>query len=227
MTAVRPYETGRVPAARSIRRFTAEAARVRADAHLGALLGDVYAAVLSLAISVGIALGVVQQLRVALPPPPDVATPGALSLPVVVAVLLLAAAGALVALAGRLGPVGAGGAEGAWWLTLPVDRRGLLRPAAVRLPVLAALAGAVVVVLLEAGLLERSGEALVRSALVGAAGGAALVLAAALVQSSGVPRRTTALAGDVLLVAAPLTAVALVATGAAPATLPVPPWALV
>ncbi len=227
MTAVRPYETGPVPAARSIRRFTAEAARVRADARVGALLGDVYAAVLSVAIAVGIALGVVQQLRVALPPPPDVATPGGLSLPVVVAVLLLAAAGALVSLAGRLGPVGAGGAEGAWWLPLPVDRRGLLRPAAVRLPVLAALAGAVVVVLLEAGLLGRTGAELGRSVLVGAAGAAALVLAAALVQSAGVPRRTTALGGDLVLAAAPLTAVALVAAGAAPATLPVPPWAVV
>ncbi len=227
MTAVRPYGTGPVPAARSIRRFTAEAARVRADAHVGALLSDVYSAVLSVVIAVGIALGVVQQLRVALPPAPAVATPGGLSLPVLVAVLLVGAAGALLSLAGRLGPVGAGGAEAAWWLTLPVDRRGLLRPAAVRLPVLAAVTGAVVVGLLDAGLLGRGGAELVRSAAVGAAGAAALVLLAALVQSSGVPRRTTALAGDALLVAAPLAAVLLVATGTAPATLPVPGWALV
>lgn len=227
MTAVQPYATGAVPAARSIRRFTAEAARVRADAHVGALLVDVYSVVLSVAIAVGIALGVVQQLRVALPPTPDVDRPGGLSLPVLVAVLLVGAAGALVGLAGRLGPVGAGGAEGAWWLPLPVDRRGLLRPAAIRLPVLAALTGAVVVGLLEAGLLGRGGADLVRSALVGAAGSAALVLAAALVQSSGVPRRATALAGDVLLVAAPLAAVVLVVSGTAPATLPVPPWPVV
>ncbi|WP_136519476.1 DUF6297 family protein [Cellulomonas telluris] len=227
MTAVQAYPVGTVPAARSIRRFTARAPRGRGEGRLGALLGDLYTALVSVAVSAGVGLGAVQQLRVALPPPPEVPPPVGLSLPVVVAVLLVGAAGALLSLAGRLGPVGAGGAEAVWWLTLPVERRGLLRPAAARLPVLAAPAAAVLVTLLSAGLLGHTGAGLLRAALVAALGAAAVVLAAALVQSAGLPRRATALTGDLLMVAAPVGAAVLALSGAAPSTLPVPGWAVV
>lgn len=221
------FDLGDVPSARSIRRFTAQAARARASAGVGVLLSDVYTVASSVVISVLIALGVVQQLGEALPPAPPTSVPGGLSLPVLVAVLLLAAAGALLSTAGRLGPVGAEGAQAAWWLPLPVDRRGLLRPAAVRGPVAAALAGAAVVVVLEAGLLARTGGELLRAGLTGAAVAAVVVLVAAVAQTRGVPRRRTALAGDVLLVAAPVLAVVALVSGRAPAALPSPSWVVV
>lgn len=221
------FDLGEVPAARSIRRYTAQAARARAGASLGALLTDLYTAATSVVISVLIVLGVVQQLGDALPPPPPAEEPGGLSLPVLVAFLLLAAAGALLSTAGRLGPVGAEGAQAAWWLPLPVDRRGLLRPAGVRVPLVAALAGACVVVVLEAGLLARPGVELVRAGLLGASLAAVVVLAAAVAQTRGVSRRRTAQVGDAVLVSAPVLAVLVVLTGRSPATLPSPSWVLV
>lgn len=221
------FELGEVPSARSIRQFTARAARARAGASVGTLLTDVYTAVTSVVISVLIVLGVVQQLGDALPPAPVVHAPGGLSLPVLVALVLLAGAGALLSTAGRLGPVGAEGAQAAWWLPLPVDRRGLLRPAAVRVPVVAALAGGAVVVVLEAGLLGRTGGDLLRAGLLGALLAAVVVLVAAVAQTRGTPRRRTALVGDVVLVAAPLLAGAVVLLGRTPASLPSPSWFVV
>lgn len=218
------FDLGDLPTARSIRRFTAQAARARAGAGVGSLLTDVYTAATSVVISVLIVLGVVQQLGATLPSTPAARAPGGLSLPVLVALLLLAGLGVLLSTAGRLGPVGAEGAQAAWWLPLPVDRRGLLRPAAVRVPLVAALAGAAVVLVLEAGLLARTGPALVRAGLLGACVAAAVVLLAALAQTRGVPRRRIALAGDLVLVAAPVLAALVVLAGRTPTTLPTPSW---
>ncbi|ADG75192.1 conserved hypothetical protein [Cellulomonas flavigena DSM 20109] len=220
------FDLGEVPTAREIRRFTARAARARAGAGVGALLTDVYTAVTSVAISVLIVLGVVQQLGASLPPAPPTHAPGGLSLPVLVVLLLLAGAGALLSTAGRLGPVGAEGPQASWWLPLPVDRRGLLRPAAARVPAVAALAGAVVVVVLDAGLLARGGAELVRAGLLGALLSAGVVLGAAVAQAR-VPRRRLALAGDAVLLAAPVLAALVVLSGRTPATLPSPSWLVV
>ncbi|WP_307861453.1 DUF6297 family protein [Cellulomonas wangleii] len=221
------FELGEVPSAREIRRFTARAARARAGVGAGSLLTELYTVAVSVALSVLIVLGIVQQLGDALPPAPPTAEPGGLSLPVLVATILLAAVGALLSTAGRLGPVGAEGAQAAWWLPLPVDRRGLLRPAATRVPLVAALAGGMVVVVLEAGLLERRGAELVRAGVLGAAVAALVVLAAAVAQSRGVPRRRTALVGDLLLVAAPVLAALVVLSGRTPSSLPSVTWAAV
>lgn len=225
--AVQPFDVGAIPPARSIRKFTAQAGNARGGASFGSLMSDVYYAVISLAIGIGIALGFAQAMRVALPPAPDVAPPQGLSLAALVVVILVALAGVLLSLAGRLGPVGAGGAEAAWWLSLPVDRRGLLRPASRRLPIVAAFVGAVVVTLLDAGLLSDTGGRLLRVALASAFGAAAIVLVAGVLQSAGVPRRTTALVGDLLLAAAPVCAVVLAVMGWELDELPGPPWALV
>ncbi|MBU4336377.1 MAG: hypothetical protein KJ548_07370, partial [Actinobacteria bacterium] len=150
--AVAEADLGEVPVAVELRRFTRKAARTRAGASLGSLLGGVYYAVIVAGTGVLLGLGIAQQLRVSLPPAPQTAD-FSLSIPTLVAVVLIALAGGLLSLAGRLGPVGAGGAEAAWWLSLPVDRRALLRPAALRLPVIAGVVFAVLVGLLDGGLL--------------------------------------------------------------------------
>ncbi|WP_249667295.1 DUF6297 family protein [Cellulomonas fengjieae] len=222
--AVQPFELGEVPSATSIRRFTAQAGNARGGASIGSLLGSVYYAGISIAISVGVALGAAQSMRASLPPAPEVDQPFSLSLATLVVVVVVALAGALLSLAGRLGPVGAGGAEAAWWLGLPVDRRGLLRPAARRLPLLAGFVGAVLVALLDAGLLADPGLRVARVAATSAVVAAGIVLLAAVGQSAGVSRRSTALAGDVLLFLAPVAAVVLAQAGWSVDGLPVPPW---
>lgn len=225
--AVQPYELGAVPGARSIRRYTAQAASARSDATIGSLLGDVYYAVISIAISIGVALGASQAMRVALPPEPDISSPLSLSLASLVVVILIALGGTVLSLAGRLGPVGAGGAEAAWWLGLPVDRRGLLRPSSRRLPLLAGFVGAVIVALLDAGLLADEGSRVARVASASALVAAGIVLLAAVGQSASVSRRAIAFVGDVLLFLAPVAAVVLASLGWSVDRVPGPPWWLV
>ncbi|MCC2309913.1 DUF6297 family protein [Cellulomonas chengniuliangii] len=225
---VGPSDRGPAPSGRSIRRYTAAAANQRGGASLGQLLNDVYYAVISLAISIGMALGITGSLREALPEPPTGGVDAGISLPALVAVVVVALTGVLLSLAGRLGPVGAGGAEAAWWLSLPVDRRGLLRPASRRLPLLGAAAGAVIVALLDAGLLGGEDMAQVLRAGLGAALGAAVVvLAAGIGQTLQVSRRTTALVGDLVLAAAPVLALVGAVAGWSLDALPTAPaWLL-
>lgn len=193
----------RVPSGREVRRFTAATARSRGDAGIGELLGDVYYALITTAIGIGVALGVVNTMRDALPPAPAVPPPGPdLSLPSLAALAVLGLVGVLLSLAGRLGPVGVGGAEATWWLGLPVDRRGLLRPVAIRLPLLAGALSAVLLALLDLGLPTQASQPLGRVLRVGAVGGlgaAALVLLAGVGQSLGAVRRRIAAAGNVLI----------------------------
>lgn len=224
--AVSPADVGAIPTAADLRRYVRAAGRAHSGAGIGSLLSDVYYAVVTLAIGVGVGLGVAQQMRVSLPPAPEVDDLG-LSLPTLVLVVVVALAGVALSLAGRLGPVGLGGAQAAWLQSLPVGRRGLLRPAAVRLPLAAAAVGAVLVAILDAGLLADSGGHVLRAASTAAVGGALVVLGAGLAQAAGVARRRTAAAGDALLVLAPLLAWALALTGTSLTGLPVPGWPVV
>jgi len=199
-----------VPSGREVRRLTTATARTRGDAGFGALLGDVYYAFISTAIGIGLALGVVNSMRDALPPEPAVPVAGPdLSVPSLAALAVLGLIGVLLSLAGRLGPVGVGGAEATWWLSLPVDRRGLLRPAAIRLPLLAGAVSAIVLALLDLGL-PTEGSLSVSGALrVGAVGGlgaVVLVLLAGVGQSLGAVRRRIASVGNVLIGLVPVLA---------------------
>jgi hypothetical protein len=221
---VRPGEVGEIPGAREIRRFTTQAANARGGANLGSLLTSVYYTVITLGIAIGLALGFTQAMRESLPTKPAVTPSTNLSLATLVVVIIVALVGALVSLAGRLGPVGAGGAEAAWWLPLPVERRALLRPAARRLPVLAALVAAILVGLLDAGLVGDSPLRVTHVVITSALVGAGIVLLAALVQSAGVRRSTTALAGDLILVIAPVAALGLALTDWSVDEVPTLPW---
>ncbi len=226
---VGPAASGSFPQARSIRRYTAAVARQRSDAAIGDLLGDVYYALITTAIGVGVALGVAGQLRASLPPAPTVVASTGTSLPMIVAAAVVALGGIMLSLAGRLGPVGMGGAEATWWLGLPVDRRGLLRPTASRLPLVLAVIGGVVVGILDAGLLaEQDLGRLARTIMTAALGSAVVVLGAGLAQTWSVSRRATAALGDVVLVAAPLLAGGAALTGWYVHELPTAPaWLIV
>lgn len=220
---------GALPGSRSIRRFTAAVAKTKAGASLGSVLNDAYYAAIMLAIGLGVALGVSGQLRASLPPQDDASLGDGISLPTVVAVGAVALLGAVLSLAGRLGPVGAEGAEATWWLGLPVDRRGLLRPASLRIPVLAALVGGLLLALLDGGLLADHGIGHVfRIGALAALTCAAVVLLAGLAQTVQFPRRTVALIGDLVIALAPIMALIAAFTDWRLSALPdVPVWTLV
>lgn len=222
-----PFEEGRlvgpegrtaIPSARSIRGYTAAVARSRTGAKLGELLDDVYYAVVMVAIGVALAIGAVQQLPVAGAP----AGGGrATSLGALVLVGVVALAGAVLSLAGRLGPVGVGGAEATWWLGLPVDRRGLLRPTVWRLPALAAVTTALVTTVLVLSVPHVPAPGLAVAA--GLLGGAVLVVVGGLVQVWR-GSRWAVRAGDGLLALAPVAAVVAVLVGWRPSGLAAVPW---
>lgn len=225
---VGPVDRTPIPAARSIRRYTAAVARKRAGAGLGEVLGDVYYAVITSAIGIVFAIGVAGQLRDSLPDVPAQSVDDGLSLPTLVLVCAVALVGIVLSLAGRLGPVGAGGAEATWWLGLPVDRRGLLRPTALRLPIVVMAVGAVVLGVLDGGLLADHGFGhVVRlAALAGLTSGGVVVLAG-LAQTLQVSRRAVTSAGDLVITASPLLALAAVLTGWHVSALPdIPVWVL-
>lgn len=218
-----------VPTARSIRRFTSAVAKTKAGASIGSVLNDLYYAVIMMAIGIGVALGVSGQFRASLPPQDDASLGDGISLPTVVAVGAVALLGIVLSLAGRLGPVGAEGAEVTWWLGLPVDRRGLLRPASLRIPVVAGLVGGVLLALLDGGLLADHGLGhVLRLGGLAALCCAGVVLLAGLAQSVQVPRRTVAFVGDLVIAAAPVLALVAALVDWRLAALPDPPvWALV
>lgn len=215
---------GAPPSGRALRRELARIARRRGGARLGEVLGDLYYALVMTAIGAALALGLIDALRAVLDPPGRQAVEQGPGVASAVPWLLVAAAAVLVSLAGRLGPIGVGGAEATWLLGAPVERRGLLRPAARRFPLLAALVGAGLVALLYAGLLGADGVHVARAAVVGALGAALGVVLAGLAQSLQASRRAVAGAGDLALAAVPVAALVVALTGGrvpAPATVPV------
>src|SRR5690625_1697849 len=107
---------------------------------MGELVSAVYSVLFSGAIAVVMVLGAVQGLTASLHPGPEQATVAPSWLALVVALVV---AGAVLGLAGRLGPVGMGGAQSLWWLTTPADRRTLLRPRVILIPIIGAGLGLV------------------------------------------------------------------------------------
>ncbi|QTE28653.1 DUF6297 family protein [Pengzhenrongella sicca] len=220
-----------VPSGRQIRRLTSATARRRGGAGIGELLGDVYYAVISAAIGIALALGLVNAMRDALPPEPAVPLAGPdLSIPSLATLFVVGLVGVLLSLAGRLGPVGVGGAEATWWLSLPVDRRGLLRPTAVRLPLLAGAVATVLLALIDLGLPNDGSLSVGRALRVGAVGGlgaALLVLLAGVGQSLGAVRRRIAATGNALIALVPLLALLGAVLGWSLSDVPEPPAVLI
>ncbi|UFU07838.1 DUF6297 family protein [Ruania halotolerans] len=193
------------PSGRQLRRLT----RTATEAHTGGsafeALSEIYSVLFSMAIALVIALGAVQGLNATLNTGPDAASLDPLWLAVVT---LLIVTGGIIGLAGRLGPVGMGGGQATWWLTTPADRRGLLRPRFILVPVLGGAVGAAggaLAMFLALGMDPSVGWGIGACA----AGGATLALATAagqIVLGNRKSRRLrpAILAGDALMAAGPL-----------------------
>lgn len=218
---------GDPPSGRTLRREIARAANRRGGARLIKVLGDAYYAAVTFAIGMGLALGITEAMRQAFEVPARPEAPGELDVTAVVPWLLVAGTAVLVSLAGRLGPVGVGGAEATWLLGTPVDRRGLLRPAARRLPLLGALAGAAVVAVLDAGILAAEAAHVARASALGALAGALVVVLVGVAQSLQTSRRTVAGVADATLAAVPVGALVVALAGGRPALPATVPTALV
>lgn len=204
---------GEAPSGRALRRVLAQTANRRGGARPGEVLGDLYYAVIMAAIGAGVALGIADTLRDVLAPPDRPGVPEGPGVASAVPWLLVAAAAVLVGVAGRLGPVGVGGAEATWLLGTPVERRGLLRPAARRFPLLAAFVGAGVVALLDAGFVAADGAHVARAAGVGALAAALVVVLAGLAQTLQATRRAVAGVGDAALALVPVAALGVALAG--------------
>ncbi|TDE95767.1 hypothetical protein EXU48_05740 [Occultella glacieicola] len=210
------------PNGRQLRSLTRDAT----DAHTGGsyfeVISEVYSVVFSAAIALAIALGAVQGLNATLTPGPEVHTLDPTWLAVVTTLIV---AGAIVGLAGRIGPVGMGGGQAVWWLPTPADRRGLLRPRSVLVPIMGAAVGAAGGLLIGFLALGEPGPALGSIVVLSTLGGAALALAAAAGQVQlGNKRarrvRPAALIGDILMAAGPVLGLAVVFVRPPPLMMP-------
>ncbi|MGY1592743.1 DUF6297 family protein [Geodermatophilus sp. SYSU D00708] len=182
----------------AVRRLTRRATAARADTTLAARLGEAWSSLVSVAIGVAVLAGAVASLRERIslagaPVTPPVLPPGI----VAAAAALLAVAGLVVCL-DRLGPVSSTPAAAAWWLPLPAGRRDLLRGELFR--VTAAVVGTAVMPALPLALTLTDAPSVggVAAVLAGTAGSAAaLVAAAALNQTRGGSGRLAPVAGAV------------------------------
>ncbi|MFC7405482.1 DUF6297 family protein [Georgenia alba] len=216
-----------LPGGRAVRRWTRRRAWVRDPALLSDLLADVYNALLTVAIVVAMVLGGAAGLGADLAARPGAEGAG-LGLRVGWLVLLGGAGAvlAVVALAARLGPVGVRPSQAAWWLPLPVERRGLLRPAAAIWPAVSAGVGTVAG--LAAVLVVASGGS-APLLLAGATGGAGLaasaVLAVGLAQVTARGHRRARVLVDVLLAVVPVVGIVVASVDLPPpASTPVVLW---
>ena len=199
------HDPSRVPTGQQIRRLTGQIQGAREGRTLGSVLIDVWYTVVTVGLFVLVVIGAASTVHIAAPPADGAGLargelPGAL--------VVLALLGALTGLAGRLGPLGVGGGGAAWWLPMPIDRRGLLRPTVLMWPGVAAGAGAVLAPLMIYVFGAEVSVAVVLGwAAVGAAGGAFLAGAAALAQGAGGTRgrpsgsRVVSWVGDAMLLA--------------------------
>lgn len=177
----------RVPDGRQVRRLTAQIQDARAGRGLGALVSEVWYTIITVGLCLAFVAGVTSTVQdaAALVDGTVVGSGGVmLSGELPGALAALAMAGAMLSLAGRLGPVGVGAGGASWWLPMPVDRRGLLRWTVLVWPAVAAGVGLVLTPTLVAVL---AGGTTVGAVLgwagVGCAAFALMVAVAALAQT--------------------------------------------
>ncbi|MCU1431026.1 MAG: hypothetical protein JWP95_131 [Actinotalea sp.] len=218
------HDPARVPSGRRVRTLTSQIQGAREGRGLGAVVQELWYAAVTIGLCVAFVAGVATTLQGTVR---DAAPAGAVTGEVPAALLVLALAGAVLSLAGRMGPVGVGSGGGTWWLPMPVDRRGLLRPAVLLWPAVALAAGAVLAPLVATAFgAPVSPLHVLRWAAVGGSLCAAAAGTAAIAQSApGNARRhrvdLTVLVGDVLLLGAILAVAVLALRADAPS-----PWSL-
>lgn len=200
------------PSGRQLRKLTRTATEAHTGGHMGELVSEVYSVLFSGAIAVVMVLGAVQGLNASLHPGPEAATVDPSWLALIVGLVV---AGAVIGLSGRLGPVGMGGAQALWWLTTPADRRSLLRPRLMVLPLIGALVGLVGGLLVGFLAFGEFGPNLLWITVDFVLASAVMVVAVAAGQvraGAGATGRLrpAVLLGDVLTAAGPLAALALV-----------------
>lgn len=121
-----------------LRRLTRTAIAAHGGGHPGALLHDLYTAVLAAAVAIALGAGMVSEFAASAR-----AIPGAsLEVEWLAWATLAAVLGLSLGIAGRIGPIFLSAGHGVWWLATPVDRRGLLRPRLLGAAVLALGIGA-------------------------------------------------------------------------------------
>lgn len=209
---------GRPPTGRWVRTTTRRIQDARAGRGGGSLLLEIWSAALVLAVQ-GAVLGsaVVLLGEGVVPGLGERTVPGGDLGGALVGVVLV---GGLLGLAARLGPVGLGRSGATWWLPLPVDRRGLLRPAVLGWPAATGLAAGFVTPLAVIALGGRPDLHTVAGwAALAAAGGAVVVSLAMLLQTAAVGRadragRVLATVGDTLMVGGSFGLVLVLTSGA-------------
>lgn len=207
----------RLPTGAEIRRWTRRSGRRNAAAGFSDAFGDLYMVGVAVLMAAAMVFSLAGRLALGhASAQPDVAASGPwLDAGWLGLLAALAVLGALVGLATRLGPLAVSSAESVWWLSLPVERRTLLRTAAWRWPGIGLLGGAVTgaAVGIAAG---AAPSGLVGAAVTGGALTASAIELAGLAQPHPGVHRIIGRVADVMVMTTPVLGV-LVALAAWPA----------
>ncbi|QOR69481.1 hypothetical protein IM660_12365 [Ruania alkalisoli] len=193
------------PTGSQLRRLTRDATEAHTGGSFMEAIAEVYSVLFSMVIALAVALGAVQALNATLSTGPEQATLDPTWLSIVATLIVV---GGIIGLAARLGPIGMGGGRATWWLTAPADRRGLLRPRFVLVPVLGGSVGAAGGAL-AMFLADGTGTQILWGVGAFAAGGALLAMATTAGQVLRGNRkerrvRPAVLVGDLLMAAGPV-----------------------
>ena len=121
-----------------VRRLTRQATEAHGGGRVSELIGEVYSILVALGIAWLVVIGAVQALGIHTGGQwsQSRVDPGWLGLGALVLGL-----GVILSLFARLGPMGTSAGHAAWWLPMPADRTGLLRPRLVAVTALALVVG--------------------------------------------------------------------------------------
>ncbi|WP_155859389.1 DUF6297 family protein [Cellulomonas sp. KRMCY2] len=219
------HDPAKVPSGGQVRHLTARIQGARQGHGAGAVLIEIWYTIITVGLSVTFVIGIADSIQASAP---GEGGPVMIAGELPAALVVLAAAGAVLSLAGRLGPVGLGGGGAAWWLPMPIDRRGLLRPTVLRWPSTTAAAGAVLAPLIVFAFgVDLTISTVLAWAALGGASFAALTALAAVAQSwhpgdrsgrSHRSNRVTAAVGDTVLLGATAAVAGLALVGPAAAS---------
>lgn len=197
---------------RAVRRLTRAATEAHGGGRIGELISEVYSILFSGGIAWLVVVGAVQTISATFTP---AGTSAAVHPSWLAVAWTLIGLGLLLSLFARLGPISVTAGQGAWWLTMPADRAGLLRPRLITMSAAGMAAGAAVGAVTGSLVDASDPSAIASGVLAMAAAGLALpALCAAGQIRMGTDRpprsRPLVLVGDSMIALGPLLAVAAV-----------------
>jgi hypothetical protein len=201
-----------LPTGREVRRWTRRQGSHHSESTLSDSMGDLYTGALAVLMGAFMTFSLASSLADRASAQRGGGAGPGLDTGWLVVLPAVAVTAALVDLAARLGPVSLPAAQATWWLPMPVDRRTLLRPAALGWLIASTLFGVIegTAIALAKG---TAAGLLATTAVLGAAATVILIAFTGLVQHRPATHRAVQMAADVVVALTPIGGIVFALTG--------------